>query len=264
MGTQRTRLNRFILVPVFLAAALSVAHADPGKDLFDKQCASCHTIGGGDSGGPDLKGITAARPHEWLETIIMEPDKLTKAKDPVQLELIKKYGYEMPSLGISHDDALKIIGYLGGAAGAGTETGAAPAGEHTEVVVTPALVAKGKALFTGQASFAKGGAPCIACHRINSPGIAGGNMSIANLSDSYAKMGERGMGGALKSLKFPVMQNIYRDRPLTEDEISALIAFYKDAAGTKGVTAATLFPVGGVGIFIVFIAGMILYKRRTR
>jgi len=264
MGTQCTRLNRIILVPVFLAAALSVAHADPGKDLFDKQCASCHTIGGGDSGGPDLKGVADKRPEEWLESVIIEPDKLTAAKDPIQLELIKKYGYEMPNLGISHDDALKIIAWLRGGSGAADQTGALPADEHANVVVTPELVARGKALFTGQMPFAKGGAPCTACHRINSPGIAGGNMSIANLSDSYAKMGERGMKGALKSLKFPVMQNIYRDRPLTDDEITALIAFYKDGSSSKSVTAATLFPIGGVGVFIVFIAGMIFYKRRTR
>ena len=83
MGTHRTRLHCFILVAVFLATTLS-AYADPGKDLFDKQCASCHTIGGGDSGGPDLKGIAGTRPEEWLVKLITEPGKLTAAKDPVQ------------------------------------------------------------------------------------------------------------------------------------------------------------------------------------
>ena len=51
-------------------------------------------------------------PADWLERVIVEPDKLTAEKDPVQLELVKKYGYEMPNLGISRDDARKIIAYL--------------------------------------------------------------------------------------------------------------------------------------------------------
>jgi len=109
MRNSPTCMPLLLILSLFLPA---LAAADDGKELFDKQCASCHTIGGGDTGGPDLKGVTAKRTHEWLETVIMEPDKLTAAKDPVQIELVKKYGYEMPNLGIGHDDALKIITYL--------------------------------------------------------------------------------------------------------------------------------------------------------
>lgn len=259
MGTHSTWLNRFILLSVFLATALPV-HADPGKDLFDKQCASCHTIGGGDSGGPDLKGVVDQRPVEWLVKVIVEPDKLMAAKDPVQAELVKKYGFEMPVLGISRDDALKIIAWLKGGT---TAPGAQPspdAAKPVETVVTPELAAQGKALFTGRKPFAKGGAPCAACHQFHG---AGGNLAV-DLTDLYEGMGEQGMRGVLKSLKFPIMNSIYANRPLTEDEISAIIAFAKDPTISKSATAATLFPVGGVGVFIAFIAGMIFYKRRIR
>jgi len=240
----------------------TLAYADPGKDLFDKQCAGCHTVGGGDTGVLDVKGVTEKRSEEWLEAVIIEPNKLTEKKDPVQLELVKKYGYEMPNLGISHDDALKIIAWLKGAGGAAA--GALPADEHAEVLVTPELVARGKALFTGNKPFAKGGAPCIACHAIRAPKITGGNLSVANLSASYEKMGEKGMRGALKGLKFPTMKKIYADRPLTEEEIAGLIAFYKDAAAQKATTSASLFPAYGAGVFVVFLVGLTLYKRRTR
>ena len=113
-------LNSFTALLVLLAISAPV-RADQGKELFDKQCASCHTIGGGDGGGPDLKGVVAKRTHEWLESVIIEPDKLTANKDPIQAELVKKYGYEMPNLGIGHEDALKIIAYLSGAGGAGLQ-----------------------------------------------------------------------------------------------------------------------------------------------
>ncbi|GLI38368.1 c-type cytochrome [Geobacter hydrogenophilus] len=260
-GILRTAVSRACLVLVLSIAAH--AYGDPGKDLFDKQCSGCHTVGGGDSGGPDLKGVTDRRSEEWLESIIIHPDTMA-ATDPARKELIKKYGYEMPTLGISHDDAIKIITWLKGGGGGAAQAGAPPADEHPEVVVTPALVAKGKALFTGQKPLANGGAPCIACHRISTPGITGGNLAVSNLSASYQKMGEKGMRGALKALKFPTMKKIYENRPLTDDEVTSLIALYKDAALTKSTPSASFFPAYGAGTFVVFLVGLTLYKRRTR
>ena len=240
-----------------------LAAADAGKELFDKQCASCHTIGGGDTGGPDLKGVTSRRTHEWLETVIMEPDKLTARKDPIQTELVKKYGYEMPNLGIGHDDALKIIVYLSGADGAGTAPVPVPAAEQLKLVVTPELIAHGKALFTGRKRLANGGAPCVGCHPFRYPGIEGGNLSVADLGASYRKMGETGMRGALKALKFPTMKRIYQDKPLTEEEVAAFLALYSDAAVRKE-GGSYAYPLAGVGLFVLFMLGLTLYKRRIR
>lgn len=253
----------FTALLVMLASSLSV-QADQGKDLFDKQCAGCHTIGGGDGGGPDLKGVVAKRSHEWLESVIIEPDKLTANKDPIQAELVKKYGYEMPNLGIGHEDALKIITYLSGAGGAGTTAAVPPVGEQTAAVVTPELIATGKALFIGSTRLAKGGAPCISCHPSTYPGIAGGNLSIANLSTSYKKMGDTGMRGALTSLKFPTMRKIYADRPLTDEEIAALMALFKESPALNGGGCPVSFPVMGGGLFVLLLLGLTLYKRRIR
>jgi hypothetical protein len=251
----------FTALLVLLTISLPV-WADQGKDLFDKQCAGCHTIGGGDVGGPDLKGVGAKRTHEWLESVIMEPDKLTANKDPIQAELVKKYGYEMPNLGIGHEDAQKIIAYISEANGA--TAAAPPADEQIAVVVTPELVAKGKALFTGSTRLAKGGAPCLSCHPFTYPGIAGGNLSIADLKDSYQKMGDTGMKGALTSLKFPTMKKIYADRALTDDEIAALMALFKDSAAQKGGGSSVSLPLTGGGLFILLLLGLALYKRRIR
>lgn len=255
-------LSYFIALLILLTSSLS-ASADQGKDLFDKQCASCHTIGGGDSGGPDLKGVVGKRTNEWLESVIIEPDKLTAKKDPIQAELVKKYGYEMPNLGIGHEDALKIITYLAGADGAGAAA-ATPAGEQLATAITPELIAKGKALFTGATRLAKGGAPCLSCHPFTYPGIAGGNLATADLSVSYQKMGDAGMTGALKALKFPTMKKIYADRPLTDDEITALMALFKDSAVQKGGSTNVSLPLMGGSLFVLLLLGLTLYKRRIR
>ena len=103
-------LKRLTLLIFLHVLAPGLASADQGKELFDKNCASCHTIGGGDSGGPDLQGVAGKRSADWLVRVIVEPDKLSAGKDPVQLELVKKYGYEMPNLGITRDDARKCDG----------------------------------------------------------------------------------------------------------------------------------------------------------
>src|ERR1039457_1270235 len=226
---------------VLLASSVPV-RADQGKDLFEKECAGCHSIGGGDGGGPDLKGVVAKRPVAWLERVIVEPDKLMAEKDPLQGELAKKFGFAMPNLAISRDDAKKLIAYLNGGApvdfgaSAATDNTAVPPGQapvEVEIIVTPELVASGKALFFGSKPLSKGGASCASCHAFSYPGMQSGNLA-ADLNGTYAKKGGQGLRGMLKNLKFPIMKKIYADKPLTDDEIGALMAFFNDAAAKKG------------------------------
>jgi mono/diheme cytochrome c family protein len=289
-------VGRYLCCGTALAVLLTTgipAQADQGKDLYEKQCAGCHTIGGGDSGGPDLKGVVGKRPSAWLERVIVEPDKLTAEKDPVQAELVKKYGFEMPNLGISRDDAKKIIAYMKGGAPAapaataqGSKTAATgpaapaapatPAAAGTSAVpaeqppakaeaplATPELIANGKALFFGLQPFSKGGAPCASCHAFSSSGMQSGNLAV-DLSGIYAKMGENGVRGVLKSLKFPIMKKIYADRSLTDGEISAVTAFLADAATQKGGSASNAFPLSGFGLFALLLVGLGIYKRRIK
>jgi mono/diheme cytochrome c family protein len=248
----------------FLCIAFSaLACADSGKELFEKECAGCHTIGGGDAGGPDLKGIAGKRPVDWLERVIVEPDKLTAEKDPIQLGLVKQYGGEMPNLGVTRHDARKIIAYLQSVsqAAAAPTAGAAPI--PAETVVTPELVARGKALFTGGKRFANGGAPCSGCHGFGLSGTVGGALAV-DLGSRIEAVGERGFRGMLKTLNFPGMRKMYEDKPLTEEEINALVAFSKDALARKAAPAGKYFPTVGVAIFACLIVGLALYKRRIR
>ena len=258
----------FVLPMIFSAPAWG----DSGKELFEKECSGCHTIGGGDSGGPDLKGIAGRRSAEWIVRIIVEPDKLTADMDPTQLALVKKYGGEMPNLGVSQKDARKIAAYLQSLSPAAkTPTGAAagpaspvePETIPVETAVTPELVAQGRTLFTGSKPFANGGAPCAACHSFGYSGVTGGTLAV-DLSKRMETVGEQGLRGMLKSLNFPIMRKIYASRPLTEEETTALVAFSKDAVARKATAACDHYPATGVGIFVCLIAGLTLYKRRIR
>jgi mono/diheme cytochrome c family protein len=257
-------LSLLVTLPFFLSAP---AWADSGKELFERECAGCHTIGGGDSGGPDLKGVTGKRPATWLERVIVEPDRLTADKDPVQLGLVKRYGGEMPNLGVSRKDAKKIIAWLQEVSPASSPSGAVPPGEPApkavEAVATPELVAQGRALFTGNRPFANGGAPCAGCHGFGYSGVTGGALAV-DLGKRIEGIGEQGFRGMLKSLNFPIMRKMYADKPLTDGEITALVAFSRDAIARKAVSAGTYYPVTGAVVFVFLIAVLTVYKRRIR
>jgi protein SCO1/2 len=100
---------------------------DRGTYLFKSRCSACHTVGGGDSIGPDLRGVTAVRDHEWLSRFIQAPDKVLAAKDPIATALLKKYnGVTMPNLRLGKVDAEALMEYLRKMSNA-DEASAAPA-----------------------------------------------------------------------------------------------------------------------------------------
>lgn len=86
---------------------------DKGQYIFATHCAACHSIGHGDTIGPDLQGITQLRPAAWLTRFIEDPDKLLAEKDPLAVSLFEKYGQvQMPNLRLAGEDVAAIIQFL--------------------------------------------------------------------------------------------------------------------------------------------------------
>ncbi|MGZ4843369.1 MAG: c-type cytochrome, partial [Candidatus Angelobacter sp.] len=86
---------------------------DQGKYVFFTQCAACHTIGGGESIGPDLKGLTKIRDPEWLKKIIQVPETLLDEGDPLANALLKKYkDVRMPNLHFDAATTDLLISYM--------------------------------------------------------------------------------------------------------------------------------------------------------
>jgi protein SCO1 len=86
---------------------------DRGQYTFANHCAACHTIGGGDHFGPDLKGVTSRRDHDWLARFIVAPEKVREAGDPIALALRAKYkSVVMPRLDLGMEDANVLIDYI--------------------------------------------------------------------------------------------------------------------------------------------------------
>lgn len=93
-----------------------------GKEVFNEKCASCHTIGGGRKIGPDLKGVTEKRPHEWLVKFISDPERMYEEGDPTAIELLKEYKIKMPTQNLSEKQVADVIAYMESASAEGKAT----------------------------------------------------------------------------------------------------------------------------------------------
>jgi cytochrome c2 len=67
---------------VLLIATTAPVRAQETADYFKKNCASCHTIGGGRLTRPDLKDVTKRKDREWLTTFITNPKATIDGGDP--------------------------------------------------------------------------------------------------------------------------------------------------------------------------------------
>lgn len=85
----------------------------PGKALFVKACAACHTIGQGVRVGPDLAGVTERRSEAWLKRFIPNPSRMIAEKDDTALKLSAEFnGLVMPDIGLSDPDVGDLLKYI--------------------------------------------------------------------------------------------------------------------------------------------------------
>lgn len=233
--------------------------AEQGEAVFQQKCSTCHTIGGGDTPmGPDLAGVTERRDRQWLQRIIMEPGELIAEGDPLALRLKDQYGMAMPDMGLSRDEVEAVLAFLAHPGEAEHHAGEALA-ESPQKKVAQGDPERGKALYVGTASFANGGAPCLACHGIGGAGLgmAAGASYGPDLTDFYQNYGAEGVVAILETLPFPSMEPIYAKRPLTEKEQQNLTAFFAAVSKEEPVSLQGAFILQAGGAFVAF--GVLLY-----
>jgi len=248
------------LVPL-VEAAPPPQSAAAGEALFQQKCAACHTIGGGDLVGPDLKGVTQEREQDWLVRWITGPDKMLAEKDPTAVELLARYkNVPMPNLGITEADALTLIAYIQQAGGG--EQAAVPA-----VTTSQSLgdAARGKALFMGTVAFEQGAPACIACHSVSGAGELGGGDLGPDLTRVFDRFGADGLAPVLAAPPFPTMRPIFADLPLSPQEQADLIAFLKSTSQAAPTDLTGKLVLIALLLFVIFmvLAQVIWRGRRT-
>lgn len=260
MKTCRCERILFYILAGFVS--LNSAMAFDPADHFEKGCSGCHTIGGGDGVGPDLKGITERRKMEWLIPFVQSPQKVIKSGDPVANELFNKFKVSMPDQDLSADEIKQLMEFIqsGGAASAPVDSKAAS-------LATEEDIARGRNLFLGQLPLVHGGTSCVSCHSVAYHGPLGGGTIGPNLTQVYSKYGDQGLSKALSKPGFRIMKDMYAAKPLAPDEVFALKAFLyqADKAGSEGEDYRKKFIFLGVG-GTVLILGVIdwIWRRRRK
>jgi cytochrome c2 len=241
------------VLPVVANAAGNDANA--GQQLFQqKGCVACHTVGKGDLVGPDLKGVTARRPHDWLAQWIADPAAVLAKKDAYATSLLHKYhDVQMPNLGLSAADINSILAYLATTA---SGAGAQPAAPATQAKSEPAAEGNpeaGKALFTGATRFASGGPPCMACHSVGGIGALGGGHLGPDLTAVVSRLGgAAGVNAFVAGLPTPTMKAVWSQRPPTDQERANVIAFLAQAGLTQRPTQ-TIWQLAGLAVLGLLI-----------
>lgn len=240
-GRRFVEMLGLMVAGLVLSASAGVAAdltqlAEQGEAVFNQKCSACHTIGQGDRPtGPDLVGVTERREPSWLVRMIQEPGGLIAEKDPDVLQLLQRFNnLPMPALGLSAAEVEAVLVYLAHPTEVQhhlpeSSTATMPAGNAEN----------GRALYVGSATFAKGGAPCLACHGIAGAGLglaAGANFA-PDLTSMYESYGAEGVVSLLETLPFPSMEPIYASRPLTPEEQADVTAFLAQVAGQPPLQA---------------------------
>lgn len=102
---------------------------DKGQFLFQSRCEACHTIGGGDRIGPDLKGVTQRRDAAWLTRYVAQPEKMLAEGDPIATGLFRQYKQvRMPNVELGTDDVAAVLSFIAARSDGGKEAGVARAG----------------------------------------------------------------------------------------------------------------------------------------
>lgn len=247
---------RFLVLAVVVAAsmlvlpAVSTAAEGDGKAIFDQLCQGCHTIGGGKSVGPDLKGLTDRRDRASAKAFILKPDS----------------GSPMPNLGLTEAQVEPLLAYLGFAAG-GTATTPTETTPETTPETSPGSgdAKRGESLFTGAERFGAGGPSCLSCHSIAGVGALGGGQLGPDLTGSFARFGgQQGLDAALKTVPFPTMIPIFSRKALTASERADLVAFLEKAPDRQRTasTAGKLVGFSVAAACLLVILAMGLWRHR--
>ena len=253
----------FVAVATGSSASPIGAQDASGADLYESNCAGCHQTNGEGLPGtfPPLAGNEAATDSEYVALVI------TDGKTGEIEVLGETYDSAMPAVaGLSDSDLDAIVGHVVELSGGASEpddpdTPVAPVGPPEAGDIDA-----GHDLFIGQDRFDNGGTACASCHTAGEVGNLGGSSLGPDLTGSYELLGgQAGLSAWLANPPAPTMTPIFSDRPLTEGEISDLVAFLADAPSQdRPSNDVDWLMIAGLAGLVVLIGGMAIAWRGPR
>ena len=259
------------LLSIFLHNPLCWAQTT-GEDYFNMYCAACHTIGEGRRVGPDLIDVNTRHNEEWLIGFIQSSQSLIKRGNPAALKVFNEFnGLVMPDTNLPESTIKMIVDFIATNNPVVTQNKdlVIDSDNNKNSVPAPKDINLGKELFQGTVRFSKHGAACNSCHDVKNDAVIGGGILAQELTTVFSRMGKEGVEAILGQAPFPVMQAAYNNHPITQQEISALVAFLQDADSKKDFQQPRDYGVGLlvsgiVGGSIVFFLCGLLFRRRIK
>ena len=247
-----------------LPGPVAAQDVDQGQQTFQTLCAMCHTLGGGRLVGPDLQGVTDRHTEEWIIEFVQHSQQMIAAGDPDAVAIFEEYGrIMMPDQPLSADEVRAVVAYLHGGASSG------PASSSAVEPATEEQILLGQALFQGTTRFANSGPTCNSCHEVTNDAVIGGGVLARELTTVFSRLGGPGVRAILGSPPFPVMQRAYLHKPLTDEEVVALVGFLQRADEEQALHqprdyGPKLFAVGLAGTALLLGLYSLLWGRRLR
>ena len=252
-----------LLSGLMVLLAATIASGQETAQFFRQNCASCHTIGGGPLVGPDLKGVTERQNRDWLVNFIQNPTDVLNSGDAYAMKLQQAAkGAVMQAIpGMTRDRADALLQLI-------DNESALEESQFKGIAIsnepfTEADIDLGRQIVLGRRRLENGGAACIGCHSVRGTGPLGGGRLGPDLTRVYQRLGKdaprKNLSAWLTAPATTTMAPVFKDHPLTGDEIHGLVAFFEHSAqaGSEDDASASLvFLLLGVIVAVGGLAGM--------
>src|SRR3972149_2454551 len=264
-----------LLVAAWLGGSQWSSAQESGKQIFQKACAACHSIGAGKLVGPDLAGVNDRRAEDWLIKFPKSSQALIKSGDKTAVALFEEFNkMPMPDQALSDDQIKKILAHIkeagGSSAAAGKDAAPSAPAAATAAAAPRDAIQLGEDLFQGKIRFANGGPSCNACHHVTNDALLGGGVLAAELSLVFSRMGKQGLSAILAGgSPFPVMQTAYAGKEFSDKEINALVGFLQhvDQEHARQLPREwgwRMFSAGVGGVVVLVIVFSLAGRRRKK
>lgn len=260
--------GKVVIVGSLLITVVRVAGAQETIDeYFRKNCFSCHTIGGGTLTGPDLKGVTKRQDRAWLAGFMKDPQGVIQRGDPYAQKIFEEAGGKVimpPIPGMTNELADKLLDWI--EAESAKENSQFKGLQLSTKPFTQKDRKLGREIFLGYQRLSAGGTACIACHSMHDTPALGGGQLGPDLTNIYEVRGRKALSAWLVAPQTQTMQPVFKDHPLTGDEIHALVAYFEASAG-ESPAEPSASRVAFLLMGLILAAGLVfafdaIWKRR--